>query len=452
MKIIFLVFGAALQLLASPFDEINPSSADEIASLNADLIVDGFVSAMSGQLVLSEIDLHVKGVRYCYDRASQLISEEGKFYFAYDKSYNRILENGQVIQIDPINQRTDAAYDLNGNLLRNGFIYDEFDQLVQTGTEHFTYDALGRRLANGSTSYFYIEDEEIGSFQDGQIEELKIGGTKAPIAIEIRHKPFASVVDTQNTIRQLIDWNTGKIAFENSCDPFGKGLSGNIPYAYVGKRYDTNSGLVYFGKRFYDPLLGRWLTPDPLGSLDHSNLYQYVFNNPFRYYDPNGESLAGYLLGLGELVLGGTIIAGGLALEVVTLGGFTFGLGLTTSTGAALMGLGLATTTYHAQDIKMFPFFSENAHIPFSTWKEATKKPPRFNGKELGCDPAQCPGEGFEWRGKGAPESGKGNWLNPATGEKLHPDLWHPEPKGPHWGYQDSDGISYDLYPNGKWQ
>ena len=37
--------------------------------------------------------------------------------------------------------------------------------------------------------------------------------------------------------------------------------------------------------------------------------------------------------------------------------GFTLGLGVTTSTGAALMGLGLATTTYHAQDIK-FPAIS----------------------------------------------------------------------------------------------
>lgn len=54
-------------------------------------------------------------------------------------------------------------------------------------------------------------------------------------------------------------------------------------------------------------------------SVDHSNLYQYVFNNPFRYQDPNGESVGGYLLGLGEIVLGGAIIAGGFALEVTPI-------------------------------------------------------------------------------------------------------------------------------------
>src|SRR5690606_35205894 len=252
------------------------------------------------------------------------------------------------IQLDALNQRRDLEYDLNGNFIRDGFVYDEFDQLVQTGKDQFTYDALGRRLLNGSTAYFYIEDEEIGSFRNGQIEELKILGDTVPVAIEIKDKPFAPVVDVQNTIRKLVDRNTKEVAFENPCDAFGKGLTEEIPYAYVGKRYDGSSGLVYFGKRFYDPSLGRWLTTDPLGAVDHSNLYQYVFNNPLRYYDPNGESLGGYLLGLGEIALGATIMAGGFALEVVTVGGFTIGLGVTTSTGAALMGLGITTTSYLA--------------------------------------------------------------------------------------------------------
>jgi RHS repeat-associated protein len=302
-------------------------------------------------------------VRYSYDGASQLISEEGKFQLTYDLHYNRNRENGEDIEIDVLNQRRDAEYDLNGNLVRDGFVYDEFDQLIQTGTDYFTYDALGRRLTNGSTAYFYVGDEEIGSFRNRQIEELKVSGKASPIAIEVKGKPFAPVVDVQNTIRQLIDWESKEIAFKNSCDAFGKGLREEIPYAYVGKRYDASSGLVYFGKRFYDPSLGRWLTPDPLGAVDHSNLYQYVFNNPYLYYDPNGESLGGYLLGLGEIVLGGTIMAGGFALEVVTVGGFTFGLGVTTSTGAALMGLGLTTTSYHAQDIKMPNISWKNTNV-----------------------------------------------------------------------------------------
>ena len=288
---------------------------------------------------------------YTYDFQSQMTSESGRFTAVYDVRYNLQELNGQSMTVDALNQIEGLSYDLNGNLVRPGFVYDEFDQLVESGGEISVYDALGRRLQRGQTSFLYIGDEEIGAFENGEPKELKIPGLAAPVAIEINQTPYAPIVDVQGITRFLIDWKATEIFKRNDCDAFGAGLSWEIPYAYAGKRYDPKTGLIYFGKRYYDPSLRRWLTPDPIGPEDHSNLYQYVFNNPFRYQDPNGESVGGYLLGLGQIVLGGTIMAGGFALEVVTIGGFTFGLGLTTSTGAALMGLGIATTTYHAQDI-----------------------------------------------------------------------------------------------------
>lgn len=57
----------------------------------------------------------------------------------------------------------------------------------------------------------------------------------------------------QNTIRKLVDVETQEVVIENTCDAFGKSITGNIPYAYLGKRYDPSTGLIYFGKRFYDP-------------------------------------------------------------------------------------------------------------------------------------------------------------------------------------------------------
>ena len=63
------------------------------------------------------------------------------------------------------------------------------------------------------------------------------------------------------------------------------------------------------------------------------------------------------------------------------------------------------------------------------------------------------PGEGWEWKGKGQPESGKGNWVNPETGQKIHPDAHHLPPKGPHWGLTNPDGTKWDYFPNtGKWE
>ena len=59
-----------------------------------------------------------------------------------------------------------------------------------------------------------------------------------------------------------------------------------------------------------------------------------------------------------------------------------------------------------------------------------------------GWDPTKCPGEGYEWRGRGEPGSGKGSWYNPETGEMLYPDLNHPEPLPSHWDYFNGDGSN----------
>jgi RHS repeat-associated protein len=61
---------------------------------------------------------------------------------------------------------------------------------------------------------------------------------------------------------------------------------------FTGKEEDVEVGLTYFGKRFYSPLLGRWLSPDPLevhapGEAD-GNLYAYVSGAVLKNIDPMG--------------------------------------------------------------------------------------------------------------------------------------------------------------------
>jgi len=60
------------------------------------------------------------------------------------------------------------------------------------------------------------------------------------------------------------------------------------PWQYAGKRLDKESGLIAFGMRYYDPTIGRWTSPDPLGFEDGPNLYAYVHNSPIRYFDRFG--------------------------------------------------------------------------------------------------------------------------------------------------------------------
>ncbi|WP_271472653.1 RHS repeat-associated core domain-containing protein, partial [Metapseudomonas resinovorans] len=69
----------------------------------------------------------------------------------------------------------------------------------------------------------------------------------------------------------------------------GKSLS-ETQYKFVrysGKERDA-TGLYYYGFRYYLPWLGRWLNPDPAGTVDGLNLFQMVGNNPITFLDSDG--------------------------------------------------------------------------------------------------------------------------------------------------------------------
>lgn len=65
---------------------------------------------------------------------------------------------------------------------------------------------------------------------------------------------------------------------------------------------------------------------------------------------------------------------------------------------------------------------------------------------EYPSDPTKPPGPGWEWRGNGPPESGKGAWIRDGTEETLHPDFDHPPPVKPHYDYGPPEGSK--QYPN----
>ncbi|QLL16006.1 RHS repeat-associated core domain-containing protein [Pseudomonas chlororaphis] len=64
---------------------------------------------------------------------------------------------------------------------------------------------------------------------------------------------------------------------------------------YSGKERD-GTGLYYYGFRYYAPWLGRWLNPDPAGTVDGLNLFCMVGNNPITFNDSDGRSKGKMLL------------------------------------------------------------------------------------------------------------------------------------------------------------
>jgi len=60
------------------------------------------------------------------------------------------------------------------------------------------------------------------------------------------------------------------------------------PFRYTGKERDDETGLFYYGARYYGPWLGRWTAADPIGIKDGPCVFAYVSNNPINRFDPSG--------------------------------------------------------------------------------------------------------------------------------------------------------------------
>jgi RHS repeat-associated protein len=84
----------------------------------------------------------------------------------------------------------------------------------------------------------------------------------------------------------------------NEYDPWGKVSrsegSADPSRGFNGKELDPESGLYYYGGRYYDPDLARFVSPDPFVTLPTNpqslNRYSYTINNPVMYIDPSGYS------------------------------------------------------------------------------------------------------------------------------------------------------------------
>ena len=90
----------------------------------------------------------------------------------------------------------------------------------------------------------------------------------------------------------------GHVIWRESYRPYGAridneaGASANSRW-YTGHPQDADTGLVYAGARYYDPVIGRFYGVDSVGvqegQIRSFNRYAYGANNPYRYVDPDGH-------------------------------------------------------------------------------------------------------------------------------------------------------------------
>ena len=103
---------------------------------------------------------------------------------------------------------------------------------------------------------------------------------------------YSYLYDGKGNVTALLD-GTQSVVASYGYSPFGRLMAkeGSVdqPFQFSTKRYDEQTGLSYFGYRFYYPSVGRWTTRDPIGLAGGDlNLYGFVLNNPVNFYDPLG--------------------------------------------------------------------------------------------------------------------------------------------------------------------
>ena len=88
----------------------------------------------------------------------------------------------------------------------------------------------------------------------------------------------------------------GEVAQHIEYVPFGevfieeRNNTWNTPYLFNAKEFDEETGMYYYGARYYEPRLSLWMSVDPLQEkYPNFTTYCYAFNNPIVFIDPNGE-------------------------------------------------------------------------------------------------------------------------------------------------------------------
>ena len=236
---------------------------------------------------------------------------------------------------DGLNQYSTARnltvdYDNAGNMTDYGtkdYAYDAEDRLVKVtvGTTHYKYkyDYLGRRIGKytGSTlnkKFVYqgwnliAELSSTGSVQRTFTWGLDVsttlhgaGGVGGLLMIddESTSKRYYPIYDGSRNIVGLYD-QAGALVASYEYDAFGRIIlqssgdySDDNPFRFSTKYTDDETGLVYYGHRFYEPELGRFINRDPIEEDGGLNLYGFVGNDPVNFYDYLGNLLIWNYLG-----------------------------------------------------------------------------------------------------------------------------------------------------------
>ena len=149
--------------------------------------------------------------------------------------------------------------------------------------------------------------------------------------------------DGNGNVMGLVSADDGSVVAQYECGPFAEPMRATGPAAadnplrFSTKYTDPETGLLYYGYRYYSPSLGRWLSRDPVGENGGVGLYVIAENNILNKWDRFGLSAVAVPIPVPSIsvpalpeagsVVGGVAggLAGGAAVAGTAYGGYKLG-------------------------------------------------------------------------------------------------------------------------------
>jgi RHS repeat-associated protein len=203
-------------------------------------------------------------------------------------------------------QITEFAYDGDGGRVKRTVIPTTSSVIpAEAGIQTTTYiGSLYEVGSDGTTrNHIFAGSNRIATISSSQ-------GDEAISYYHQDHLGSSSVITDQ----------TGQLVQHLEYLPFGKtqvstGMD-TVSHKFTGKELDVSTGLYYYGARYYDPEIGRFISADTIVPAPYDpqtlNRYAYCRNNPVKYVDPSGHNLLFWLgFALFSLAIADTFFLGG---------------------------------------------------------------------------------------------------------------------------------------------
>ncbi len=237
-------------------------------------------------LSMSSSYLHFAGFRPQASSFSTAVDQVAEAQAAHQKQLEEVLVRTQANPPEEVG--TSFVYDGDGGRVMKTVTSPSLpDQLTVYIGKH--YVCQGPNAQNlGCAKLIFANGQRIA-----MVEVLPGGGNGAVTYFHPDHLGSTSVVTE-------VDNGQFQVEQELAYYPFGETrvntTSNNVDvaYKYTGQELDSSTDLYDYHARLYDPLLGRFISPDPIvqDPFDPQSLnrYSYARNNPLRYTDPTGNA------------------------------------------------------------------------------------------------------------------------------------------------------------------